>query len=132
MASSKKMFGRAKKEESRLGLRSGGGLKFTAEDGKIEMRVLDSAASVVSCKDLRASRSSLKAAATKSSLMHFKATHFSYFELSLILRMHIIFLVASDLSGTFEISSLHNVLELLPQRQASAKSWRKRGIQESR
>lgn len=30
------MFGRAKKEESRLCLRFGG-LKFTAEDGEIEM-----------------------------------------------------------------------------------------------
>lgn len=47
------MFGRAKKEESRLGLRSGGGLKFTADGGKIEMQVLDSAASVVPWKDLK-------------------------------------------------------------------------------
>lgn len=70
------MFGRAKKEESRLGLRWRGGLKFTEEDGKIEMQVLDSAASVVSWKDLHTSISSLKARATKSSLMHFNDTQF--------------------------------------------------------
>lgn len=129
------MFGRAKKEESRLGLRSGGGgggLKFTAEDGKIEMQVLDSAASVVSWNDLHTSRSSLKAATTISSLMHFHANQFHYFELSFILRMHIIFLVTKNFSRTFEISSLHSVLELLPQHQASTKSRRKRGIQKSR
>lgn len=52
-------------------------------------------------------------AGTKSSLMHFNATQFCYFELSFILRMHIIFLVTSNFSKTFEISSLYNVLELL-------------------
>lgn len=109
------MFGRAKKEESRLGLRSGGGLKFKAEDGKIEMQVLDSAASVVSWKALHTSRSCLKAAATKASLMDLNATQFSDFELSFIFRMHIILLATNSFSRTFEISSLHNVLELLPQ-----------------